>query len=585
MLIGFFPMAMILAWLFEVSPDGWIRTTSRKSTENPYRPSKKKPFTSLGIMLTLVIVMAFQYLFVKYFNNDGESRKSIAVLNLVDQSDEKKDVYFADAVTNDIIDRLCLIRELRVISPYSSRTYKDSEASILTIATELDVASILSGTVRRKGEITSISVRLTDGLSTVLWSHTYEIKSSRILDIHADIAIQISRNLDIELDDLELELLNRQPTMNLTAWDYYQKGIRLYTYHLTDSIDLAIEQFKKAISLDSNYSLAWSGLADAYSQLHFRAARGIHWLDSSRVSAKRALQLDTNSAEAYKALSNPYFYLKRYDTAFILLKKAVEKNPKNASCTYNLGSVHLVWADLVNALRLMKRAASMNPRHPVPFQAIGWTYRLLGNMPEAQLWLNSSLDRNNGLWETYRELGFTYCFDGNYQMALDLAPKMLELGKRDARTLEIAGRIALFAGDKKSAKAYFHESIEKNPNYSSDAYSHCSIGLGAIFLNEGDKIQAEVYLTQALNQNLEQIEKGVEDDDPPYNAAAIYAIQGKKEESLRWLSKAIEYHWIDYNQVEKGPYFVKLAGDPDLAQMLKGVRSRIDSMRMSIPTN
>jgi adenylate cyclase len=587
-LIGLFPFAAGLAWVFEKSPEGWIRTTSPQSAANPYRPSRKKPFTGRLLIACLFVVLVGQYVYFNYFRS-GASKlndKSIAVLPFENRSEDKGDAYIADGLTTDIVNRLYIIRQLRVISPTSSETYRNTQKGLSTIARELNVTTILTGSVQRIGEWAKISVQLRDGTNDqYLWGDTYHQKASEILAVQSEIAKQIASALFIKINEHEQASLDQRPTENYTAYDYYLKGRSLYYHFNADSNEVAIAQFRMALTIDPKFALAWAGLGDAYSQQHARFARGMNWLDSAIIAGKNAVRLDTNSSDSFKALAVAYSYLRKYDTAFLLVKKAVEKNPTNAQAVGNLASAYFLRGEYPQALRLHKRSAGLNPRGAFPFQLTGWVYRLLGDLPQAESWLTKSLELNPSFWDTYRELAFTYCSQGKTEEALTLIPQMLSSTKRDARTLEIAGRIAHFAGAAAQARTFFEESIEKNASYRNDPNSLSPIGLGQLYLDEGKKVEAEIYLAHALDLNMMQIKKGSQDDDPPFNVAAIYAIQGKKKESLYWLRAAIEKNWNDHAQVEFGPYFRQYRNDPDFKETIAPIRVKMAAMLAEAEAN
>ena len=585
-LISIFPFGMLLAWLYEVSPQGVIRTTSRHASENPYKPSQKKPLTGTIIIaiLSVSIIVLFLYIyFVQSKSPPERNEKSIAVLPFENRSENTNDSYLSDGFTDDIINRLYMVGNLRVISRASSSHYKKSEKSIKEIAQELEVATILTGSVQRAGNILKITVQLQDGSNDeLIWGEIYQRMSTDVLSVQAEITRQVASVLKIKIDEHAEAKLNKRPTENLTAYDHFLKGRSLYNYSNADSMDRAIDHYKMAIVLDPNYALAYAGLADAYAQLHSRFARGLNWLDSSIVAGNKSVKLDSSASDGYKALGAAFSYARQYGTAFNYHKKAVEKNRYNAQAIGNLGAAYFLRLDYAEAIRLHKLSAGLNPRSAVPFQSVGWIYRLLGDLPQAESWLKKSLDRNPGLWDTYRELGFTYCSQGRNSEAIKLIPKMLESGERNTRRLEIAGRIAHFAGDNKSAKTYFQESIQKNLSYKNDPNSLSAIGLGQILTQEGNSIEAEIYLSHGLELYHNEISNGSPDDDPPFNLSAIYAIQRKRTESLHWLQKAIDMKWIDYAQVEYGPYFVPYREDPDFKSTLSVVRQKVAAIREEV---
>ena len=492
-LLAGFPIALVLAWFFEASPKGFILTTSSQSTRNPYRPGRKKPFTgNLTIfLLCLLIVSQFVYFYFSRNSSSGGSnlKESIAVLPFDNRSEDQSDEYFADGLTDEIIEHLSILGELHVINRQSIQEYRGDDLSFKKIASELNVANILTGSVRRSGDNIKISARLIEcSTNKFLWGETFQRNSRDLMSVQSEIARSIASVLNIRINQLEKAKLDRLPTRNPTSYDYYLKGRTLYYLYQSKSNDQAIAQFKMAIALDPGYALAWAGLGDAYSQMHNRFGREISWVDSSIMASKRAIQLDSTISEGYKALANAYNYAGRYDTAFILLKKAVKLNPNNAQAIGNLGTSYFLLGDLPEALRWEKKAAGLNPKNAIPFQIVGWTYQLLGDLPNAESWLEKSLELNStSYWDTYELLAYCYVSQGRKQDALKLANTLLQKIHPDSRAYEIAGLISHFAGDKMRAQNYFQQSVELNQGYIDDPNTVSPIGLGQILLKKASR--------------------------------------------------------------------------------------------------
>jgi TolB-like protein len=583
-LLGGFPIAMILAWFFEASPKGFILTSSSQSTKNPYRPGRKKPFTGNMTIVLLCLLVVSQFIYF-YFSRDksfgSNIKESIAVLPFDNRSEDQNDEYFADGLTDEIIEHLSILGDLHVINRQSIQEYRGEDLSYKKIASELNVANILTGSVRRSGGIIKISARLIEcSTNKFLWGKTFQRKSQDLMTVQSEIARSLAAVLNIRINQLEKEKLDRLPTNNPTSYDYYLKGRTLYYQYQNKSNDQAIEQFKMAIALDPGYALAWAGLGDAYSQMHTRFGREITWTDSSIMASKKAIQLDSTISEGYKALANAYNYKGRYDTAFILLKKAVNLNPNNAQAIGNLGTSYFLLGDLPEALRWEKQAAGLNPKNAIPFQVVGWTYQLLGDLPNAVSWLEKSLALNGtSYWDTYELLGYCYVSQGKNQETLKLVNTLLQKVHPDSRAYEIAGIMSHFAGDKKRAQFYFQKSIDQNQGYIDDANTVSPIGLGQILMEEGKRVEGDVYLSHALEINLREIKNGSQDKNTPFHIAAIYAIRGQRDEALRWLKKAIDANWIDYAQLQYGPWFVKYRGDAEVVAKIRMLSRKTEEMR------
>ena len=122
-------------------------------------------------------------------------------------------------------------------------------------------------------------------------------------------------------------------------------------------------------------------------------------------------------------------------------------------------------------------------------------------------------------------------------------------------------------------------SIDNNPSYKDDRLTVSPIGLGQILLQEGNKVEAEVYLSHVMENNLQEISNGSKSFEPPFYIASIYAIRGNKEQSLLWLQKAIDLNWIDHAKIVHGPYFEKFRADPDVLKIVDQLRKKCETMR------
>ena len=587
-LLSGFPLATLFAWFYEVSPHGFIRTTSADAATNPFPSHKKKPFTGTPLVTILILTLISQYIYSTYLrppvvkqlvDQAGNKIISIAVLPFENRGDDVKDQYIADGITDDIINRLTIISRFRVTNHGRIQQYQGNMLPLHDIAKNLEVTILLTGSIERHDKNIAIRSQLIDEAGTFIWGNTFQRTTENIMAVESEIAQVIADQLNIQLDDREKTRLHDKATNNPTAFDYYLRGRSLYYKYRLAANDSAIEQFKLAIALDSNYARAWAGLGDAFSQKHGRFSREFFWTDSSMVASTRAIQLDSSLSEAYKALANAYNYREDYEKAFPLLVKSVELNPTNDQAVGNLGTNYLLRGDLPTALQWEKKGVGMNPKNWIPYQLIGWIYRLLGDLENAESWFLKSLELNSEQHDTYELLGYTYVSQGRNKEALDLVPRVLEIGDSDSRVLETAGLIAHFGGDVTNAKKYFQRSIDSNPNYKDDRLTVSPIGLGQILLQEGDKVEADVYLSRAMENNLQEINNGSKSFEPPFYIASIYAIRGNKEQSLLWLQKAIDLNWVDHAKILHGPYFAKFKTDPDFMEKVESVRKKTIAMR------
>jgi tetratricopeptide (TPR) repeat protein len=460
------------------------------------------------------------------------------------------------------------------------KLFKKSNKSFQQIGNELNAGSILTGNIRRVNSNIRIFVQL-DDVSTGknLWAETYDADYSKIFEIQSQIAQQIATVLQAKLSPAEKERIKKRPTDNLSAYENYLKGRELYTHYKKEDNEKAIDLFKKAIQLDHKYALAWAGLGDAYSQKYGRFGFDKSWIDSSKAAANNAISLDTTSSEAFKALANAYNYALDYDKGFELVQNSVRLNPNNAPAVGNLGTGYFLKGNLPEALKWEKKATTISPKNYIPFQLIGWIYRLYGDFSNAESWLKKSLELKP-FKDSYRELAFTYIQASRKDDAMKLVPFIIASDTTSYIAYEEAGLVCVYAGDTQNAKKYFQRSIDLNPSLLTDAFTFAPIGLADILLKEGKKIDAEILLSRSLSLCLDEIQKGKQDDEFRMNVAAIRTIQGKKEDALSWMQKAIDVKWQEYGLAEISPWFKNINGDARFLQMINSVKAEVNQMRI-----
>lgn len=579
-----FPVAIYLAWRYEISPQGFIRTASPESLLNPYPPARKKPLTSgpmLFVLITAVVLLAV-YVWVILGADPKPSTKpiEIAVLPFENRTGDDDDNYVAEGITEDIINRLTATNKFNVRTRTAAYAVPVT-AGFGEIVKVLSVEYIVKGMVNRRSGRFAIAAELLDARGERLWSETFTPDASDVRTIQAEVALRIVEELRVKLNEQEIKQINKPVTASGEAYRHYMKGRSYYFRYDPAANDSAILEFRKAIELDPDYVLAWAGLSDAFSQQHGRFFKGYHWTDSGLRAGQRAIELDSTLADGYKAKAVAYGYRKEYAKAIQLLHRAVEISPTFPQAVGNLGTNYYNLRELPDALHWLIIAAGMDPSNWIPYQIIGRTYRLMGDLKNAEQWLKTSLEKPKGgkVYDTYEHLAYTYVAMGRKEDALKLIDRLeIDTGS-SYKVLETAGLIAHFAGDRDAAESFFERSIQRNPNYKDDRDTYSPLGLGQIRLEKGNTVDAEVYLSHALYNFNVEIEKGSQSADLPYYIASVHAIRGNSEKALLWLRKAMEKNWTDYTMIEQGPYFKTLRADPDFQRIIAELRQQCSKLR------
>ncbi len=531
----------------------------------------------------VVVLASLVWYFLLQTKTASINKKSIAVLPFTNLSERKEDEYFSDGITEDILTQLSKIADLRVISRTSVMPYKGTKKTIREIGTELNVATILEGSVRRAESQVRIVAQLIDAHNDEhLWAETYDKEFTHIFAIQSDVAEKIARALKAKLSPVEKARIEKTPTLNMTAYEYYLRGRDCYYHYIKQDNETAISLFKNALALDPNYALAWAGLGDAYAQRFGRFAYGIFWLDSAITASNEAIALDPNSSEGFKALGTAYFYQGWLSKALEAFRQAVEHNPNYFPAMANVGLLYYERGALDEAPYWLKKALMLSPNFAYTYCYIGETYRQLDKPLEAEEWLNRAIKVQPDYYESYCYLALLYRGKGQDQQAMKQIEKQLALAPIDVRSLEWAARFTEYRNNLSAAKQYYQRARQENVSFETDPRSLSAIGLGHILLKEGQQQEAYKLLDLALSARQKAIEAGSEYGETFYYTAAIYAIRNQKSEAYTWLQKAIERGWRDYRTTLRDPWFEKLRSDDRFKQMMAQVKKQVDEMRSRV---
>lgn len=560
-----------------------LKKKSSSGIQSEKLHSKKSGAVQGYVYGAIIILLSFVvWIFFSNLDSGSVNRKSIAVLPFDNLSNEKENEYFSDGITEDIITQLSKIADLRVVSRTSILQYKNSNKKLEEIGEELNVATILEGSVRRVNNQVRIVSQLIDVKTDEhLWAETYDRELKDIFAIQSEIAKHIASALEATLTPDEKNRIEKKPTNSLSAYDFYLKGRDYYYRYKKKENSNAVELFQKALNLDKDYALAWAGLADAYAQMPVRFGFESFWLDSALVAGERAVELDANLAEAQKALGTVYLYKGWYDKALESYRKAVELKPNYFSAVSNIGVIYYFRGSLDEALRWFKKTVSLHPTFALAYTNVGEIYRLLIDHRKSEQWLNKALAIQPDQSHAYYLLALVNLAERKDQKAMKYLDQMLAVNPDDSRLLEQAGQIARMSGNHSKAQEYYQKSILNNPSIETDWFTTSGIGVGYSFLKAGNTSEANKLLNLSLDLRLRHIEEGDANFETRYFLATIYAIRNDKEESYKWLQKAINAGWMESKLTLRDPWLENLHQDEQFKQMISQVEHKIDQMRQN----
>jgi TolB-like protein/Tfp pilus assembly protein PilF len=412
--VGFIPV-LIAAWAFELTPDGLKKEKDVDRSQSITTHTGRK----LDRTIIVVLVLALGYFAYDKFSekvpdsvsvsipqdalqstdtavtektNPAPSNddKSVAVLPFINMSDEAENEYFSDGISEEILNVLASIPNLKVAARTSAFAYKGTNTNISQIARELGVNHILEGSVRKSGNqvrITAQLIKADDGFH--LWSANYDRELNNIFAIQDEIAGSIADELKVSLELEKGATGNLTGTISIDAYEYYLKGMSLWHQRTVTSLRQSIEAFGKAISLDPDFAKAYAGLALSWSVIEGYVTINLEEsLKKAFTAAKKALSLDPDNVEAMVALGNIAKDKFQYAEALDYFEQAIKLNPSFATAYQWTGGLYLAMGNTEAALVNYQKAWDLDPRSRITGNNFAVTLQYLGRRQEATAMAN-----------------------------------------------------------------------------------------------------------------------------------------------------------------------------------------------------
>ena len=459
-----FPIALVIAWAFEATPEG-IKRTEDVDLAAAARQPKKHAWIYVAAIGAACSVALFFIGKNMGRNTAGEisgqlSAKSIAVLPFDNLSRDPDNAFFAEGVQDEILTRLAKVADLKVIARTSTAKFKSSPENLSEIAKQLGALNILEGSVQKANDQVRVNVQLVNAMTNAhLWAEIYDRKLTDIFAVESDIAKAIADTLQAKLTGSEKQMMSAQPTTDTTAYELYHKGRSLWGKRTGDNIPRAIEFFQQAIARDPNYALAYAGLASAEILLPFYTGANRHEAHvKAKEAALKALQLDPNLAEGHAALGKVLFF-GEIDLAGAgrEYKRAIELKPNDADAHHWYGNDTLAaLGRFEEAIAEGKRAVELDPLSIVMNADLGQTFYYADRFDESVMQLQKTLQIDPTSFYTHYNLGVALQAKGDLPGAIAEYEKAKQLDDNTTvSTLYAAAKAQ--AGDKEAARRMLAE--------------------------------------------------------------------------------------------------------------------------------
>jgi len=408
----------------------------------------------------------------------------IAVLPFVSMSAGAEDEYFVDGMTEELISRLSRVKGLEVIARTSIASYKGTKKRIGEIASELNVGTVLEGSVRKAGSKMRITAQLINATSDAhLWSEDYDRDLKDIFTVQTDIAQHVANALAARLALAAAPLPEAHAmeskgtgTRDLEAYNAYLKGRFYYNKGTVEDLHKAVPHFEDAIRHDSSYALAYAGLADTYANLAGYEGATAELYSKVRASALTALRLDDSLAEAHTSLGVvKAFYDYDLPGAGEEFRRALVLNP-NSAMTHDWYSYYLLWFPQSDeAIAVQRRAVQLDPLAVIINTDLGWVLEHAGRWDEAIEHVRKTLELDPGNALLLGALGLNYAHKGMYSEALKALQKRIDTSGRDVEVLTFIARTYASSGDTAKALQLLEEAKDKARNQPGQAWAIASV--------------------------------------------------------------------------------------------------------------
>ncbi len=527
-LLGF-PIALVIAWAFEMTPEGMKRTENVSPDEViPQWSARKFAAMIVSVALLAAALLVFQIVRSKSTSpaqlspesTAAADDKSIAVLPFVNMSSDKEQDYFSDGLSEELLNQLAQIPQLRVIARTSSFSFKGKEVDVATIARALNVANVLEGSVRKSGNtlrITAQLVRASD--SSHLWSQTYDRQMTDIFKVQDEIAGDVVAALKVKLLPTQ-QLPKTQRTSNPEAYEHYLLGMDMLRQDRMQTSYLAAAEFQKAIALDPNYANAFVALSNAQAlaaEVASSPAQRAEGIKQALATVEKAITLAPDLASAYS--SRGYLRYSRawdWQGAAADFKRALALDPNNAALLSSYSQSLFFSGHQTEAIAMARKAAAIDPLSVETWRFLGLLLFCSGQDAEARLAWQHALEIDPGTrWPNY-----------------------------------LLGYLDLKEGKIESARAHFHAADE------------------AFRLTGAAMVEYTLGHAQESDQALDTL-KTKYATGSAFQIATIYAWRGEKDQAFEWLDRAYDQHDTGMPRLFYDPTLASLHDDPRFAALVK----------------
>jgi TolB-like protein/Flp pilus assembly protein TadD len=522
------PIALVLAWSFEITPEGIKRTETADAM--PATARRKKHVWIYVVVIGAILSIGLFFL-GRYSATDeaprqseattGIPQKSIAVLPFENLSRDPDNAYFTEGVEDEILTRLAKVADLKVISRTSTQHFKSAPENLPTIAKQLGVVNILEGSVQKAADQVRVNVQLISAMTGAhLWADTYDRKLTDIFVVESDIAKSIAETLQAKLTGSAEQVLASKPTENAQAHELYLRGRYFWNRRTGENLKKAADYFQQAIRKDPKYALAYSGLADCHVLLPVYPDLGSNPRDElpqALSAARKAVQLDDTLAEAHSSLARALASDLQLSAAVSEFNRAIELNPNYATAHQWFGECLQSQGGVKEGLAELKRAQELDPLSLIINSLLGFAFDTAGKSDEAIAQLRKTIEIDPNFSTAHSYFGNVLEHKGQLKEAIVEFEKSNALQAHNAYNLADLARAYFLVGRKDAAQQLWDKLQSLSDRQYVPAYT-----MGVVQLTFGNKDEA-----------IRLLEKSYEDHAPFDSTDLGWILVDHRLDSLR----------------------------------------------------
>ena len=557
-----------------------LTKTGNSSTEGPRRFLKPIAMV-VGVMIVLLLAVN-----ILYFTPGGQTNasivdKSIAVLPFKNMTSDQDNNFFSDGMMEAILNNLSKVSDLRVISRNSTEQYRETTKSASEIAEEMEVGNILSGSVQQSGDKVRINVQLTQGTSNqVVWSESYDRDLQDVFDLQSEIAQTVATQMQAILSSETRELIEKRPTDNLEAYEYYLKGQDIFNHAMSDNeVEASAPFFHKALELDPNFAECYVSLAGIYSRSRQELNNTSQEVQDSVFSLlDMALRLDPDLPEAYRFKGWYTFYVHN-DREMVInyTQKALALDPNDWESLELLGYSYLYMSppDYEKAYKSFSSAEGLVKGDDAQslLEMIGFLHLGVGNFDKAEEYYLKAIDLNPNTAD-YNRIWWLLFVQGKYDEAMAWAEKSYAMYPEDMESVSEIARTYLYMGEYEKSEEYYDmwRKMRDPGEYGYYLYNVYNTGLGFAYYKLGKEELAKDVFQARIEHGRELLASGYWDGagGELYEQARVQAVLGNREKAYEYLREfeKSEFGWGSLYWLNTDPMFENLRGEEEFQRIL-----------------